>query len=141
MEPATAPRSSQDVWTEYESLIERLYQSGARNFLFLTVPPVDRSPLTVAAGSGAQALEAKAIAAWNANLTSATNKLRRRHPDTTVFLFDFHGLFGKVLDEPCSYPQTCAYKNTTTYCTSCKLMSKPCSHYSGLGRNPLLTDT
>ncbi|KAF2163061.1 carbohydrate esterase family 16 protein [Zasmidium cellare ATCC 36951] len=107
-----------DVWAEYAGLMERLYESGARNFLFLTVPPVNRSPLTKAAGASAEGLEAKTIVAWNANLTSMAAALQARHRDTTVFLFDFHRIFGRVLDAPCSFSQTCPYKNTTSYCTS-----------------------
>ena len=63
-----------DVFAEYASLVDQLYGSGARNFLFLNVPPVNRSPLTVAAGAAAQALEAIDITVYNGNLTQLADK-------------------------------------------------------------------
>lgn len=106
------------IFAEYASLVDQLYHSGARNFLFLNVPPVDRSPLIVAAGLADAALEKAAIATWNARLASLAHNLTRTYHDTTTFLFDTHAAFTTVLDYPCSFPQTCAYKNTTDYCVA-----------------------
>ena len=106
------------VFNVYARLMATLYQHGARNFLLLNVPPVDRSPLTQAAGPAAAADEAAAIAAWNANVTALAANLRRNYPDAATFVFDTHALFGAVLDAPCAYPQTCPYRNTTAYCES-----------------------
>lgn len=104
------------VFAEYASLMDTLYQHGARNFLFVNVPPVNRSPLTVSAGTAAQAAEAQDIAAWNANVTSLAANLSRTYVDATTFVFDAHSLFEQVLDDPCSHSETCAYRNTTDYC-------------------------
>ncbi|OCK77671.1 carbohydrate esterase family 16 protein [Lepidopterella palustris CBS 459.81] len=46
------------ITNEYAGL---LYQSRARNFLFLPVPPVWRSPLTIAAGASYQRADKEAI--------------------------------------------------------------------------------
>jgi len=106
------------VFEEYASLIDELYQTGARNFLFLNVPPVNRAPLTVANGAAAEALEATAIAAYNANLTRLAANLSSTYSDATTFVFDTNAAFTQVLDDPCSHPETCPYKNTTNYCGS-----------------------
>ncbi|KAK6396444.1 hypothetical protein LTR65_009528 [Meristemomyces frigidus] len=106
------------VFEEYASLMDQLYQSGARNFLFLYVPPVNRSPLTVAAGAAAQATEATAIAAWNANVTHLAANLSSTYSDAKTFVFDTNAAFTQVLDDPCSHPETCPYKNTTDYCVA-----------------------
>lgn len=100
----------------YASLTDTLYQSGARNFLFLNVPPVDRAPLTASQGAAAQAAENSAILAWNANVTALAANLSTAYADATAFVFDTHALFAAVLDDPAVYPQTAAYVNTTDYC-------------------------
>ncbi|KAI4207919.1 MAG: hypothetical protein LQ346_000256 [Caloplaca aetnensis] len=39
----------------YESLVHQLYAAGARNFLFMNVPPIDRSPGMLARDAASQA--------------------------------------------------------------------------------------
>ncbi|KAK5163137.1 uncharacterized protein LTR77_010921 [Saxophila tyrrhenica] len=106
---------AQDI-AEYASLMDVLYQSGARNFLFLNVPPVNRSPLTVAQGHASQRLEAEYISAYNANITAMAANLSSTYADATTFVFNTHRIFRQVLNDPCSHLETCAYKNTTDYC-------------------------
>ncbi|KAI7504431.1 carbohydrate esterase family 16 protein [Hortaea werneckii] len=106
------------VMTEYTSLLDTLYQHGARNFLFINVPPVNRSPLTLSAGAEAEATEATDIAVWNANVTHMATNLSTVYPDATTFVFDSNTLFYEVLQEPCAYAETCPYRNTTEYCES-----------------------
>ncbi|KAH7418863.1 hypothetical protein BKA64DRAFT_763689 [Cadophora sp. MPI-SDFR-AT-0126] len=57
------------VFAVYRGLVEELYQAGARNFAFLNVPPVDRSPLALANSGSDQATEHTDIVAWNNALT------------------------------------------------------------------------
>jgi phospholipase/lecithinase/hemolysin len=97
-------------------LPRKLYQSGARNFLFLTVPPVWRSPLTIAAGTSSQQLEKSAIFDFNSRIVNLANSLRREHTDVTLWVHDTYDVFNNVLNWPGSYPQTEGYKNTTAYC-------------------------
>ncbi|KAF2488492.1 hypothetical protein BU16DRAFT_228157 [Lophium mytilinum] len=104
------------IFKEYEGLVKQLYTTGARNFLFLTVPPVHRSPLTLATDPASQLLEKHAIADFNARITHLASSLRSTHADATVFVYDTYSLFNKVLDNPKSLPQTKGYKNTTAYC-------------------------
>lgn len=111
------------IFAEYAGLQEQLYQSGARNFLFLNVPPVNRSPGTLIYGNATVELEGEVIAAWNANVTKLANNLTATYSDATAFVFDTNAIFTQVLDDVCSHPQTCQYKNTTGYCTYCKLIT------------------
>ncbi|KAI5266786.1 hypothetical protein E4T47_08217 [Aureobasidium subglaciale] len=104
------------IFTELSGLVDQLYTTGARNFLFMNVPPVDLSPLTQAAGPSSQAIEAADIADWNHRITTLSKSLSQKYTDTTSFLFDTHKVFSRVIEHPCAYPQTCAYQNTTAYC-------------------------
>lgn len=113
--------NASDVLTQdmavYAEQMDVLYQSGARNFLFLNVPPVNRSPLTKAQGKAAQKLEAHYIATWNAGVANMAANLSQTYDDATTFVFNTHKLFKQVLNNPKSYPQTAVYQNTTDYCT------------------------
>ncbi|KAH0173947.1 carbohydrate esterase family 16 protein, partial [Aureobasidium melanogenum] len=106
------------IFSELSGLVDKIYLSGARNFLFLNVPPVDRSPLTQAAGPSAQSIEAADVADWNNRLVSLSNSLTWKYKDATSFVFDTNKVFSRVIDHPCAYPQTCPYQKTTTYCTA-----------------------
>lgn len=105
-----------EVFAVYKGLVQMLYNIGGRNFLFLNVPPVDRSPLTTAAGASAEAVEKVDIAAWNVAVTAMARGLKRAHPDINVFVYDTNSFFTEVLDNPRIFPQTSIYKNTTAYC-------------------------
>ncbi|KAF8867364.1 hypothetical protein BDZ45DRAFT_577131 [Acephala macrosclerotiorum] len=106
------------IFAVYQGLVDQLYYAGARNFAFLNVPPVDRSPLTLANSAAEQATEKADIAAWNAAVISMAKSLKTEKPDVNVFTVDSNKYFTQVLDNPKSYPQTADIKNTTAYCTA-----------------------
>jgi phospholipase/lecithinase/hemolysin len=104
------------IFAEYASLVEQLYTAGAKNFLFLNVPPVDRSPLTVAQGANASTLEATDIAYFNSQIDVLVSNLTTAHKDVTAFVIDTNTLFNQVLDDPQRFVETALYLNTTDYC-------------------------
>lgn len=99
----------------YGALVDHVYDAGARNFLFLTVPPVDRSPLTTRQGPDFSAKERIHIQRWNDGVAQLAANLCQR-PGTTVFLYDAHGPFSRVIDDPAAFPETAGYHNTTGFC-------------------------
>lgn len=100
----------------YHGIVDELYYIGARNFAFLNVPPVDRSPLSISNGVAAQAQEKLDIIDWNRRLAALAQCLKNTFPDVNVFTVDTYDIFSKALDNPKSFPQTAVYRNTTTYC-------------------------
>ncbi|PMD22850.1 carbohydrate esterase family 16 protein [Hyaloscypha hepaticicola] len=106
------------IFAVYRSLVDELYQAGARNFAFLNVPPVDRSPLTTANSVADQTLERNDIADWNNALKKMAESLKDDYRDVNVFTIDTNKIFTQVLNKPSSYPQTALYKNTTAYCVA-----------------------
>ncbi|KAI0093706.1 hypothetical protein BDY19DRAFT_918418 [Irpex rosettiformis] len=77
-------------------LQEVLYRSGgARNFLFIDVPPIDRCPVF--------APSAEHYQSWNTTLREAILTFISTHPDATAFLFSSHDLFTRILDHPEKY--------------------------------------
>lgn len=108
---------------EYFSLIEELYTTGARNFVFINVPPVDRSPLTVGQGAESVALEAEAIKSYNGMVETRVKALKTAHNDVWAQVFDSNKVFNKILDNPSKY----GLKNATGYCESYTKYEPPSS--------------
>jgi phospholipase/lecithinase/hemolysin len=104
------------IFNVYTTLLDELYTAGARNFLLLNVPPIERAPLTAEQGSDAMELEDTMITDWNERLADLADSIRTGYNGTFVAEFDYHSLMGDVLDDPKTYPETEGYKNTTTYC-------------------------
>lgn len=86
--------------------------------MFLNVPPIERSPGAVANGDAAvQSLKID-IAAWNKNVSRIAEDLSSKHRGVATYVFDTNALYNEVIDEPCSFSETCAYKDTADYCAS-----------------------
>ncbi|OTB09418.1 carbohydrate esterase family 16 protein [Hypoxylon sp. CI-4A] len=117
------PDSSGPLYTQIfdvlSGLVDQLYSSGARNFVFLGVPPVDRSPLTIGQGVNSVTTEKAAIADWNRRVFDLSNDLKANHTDeVNIWLYDANASFAEVLDDPSTYEQTAGLKNTTDFCAA-----------------------
>ncbi|KAK1671571.1 hypothetical protein BDP55DRAFT_617426 [Colletotrichum godetiae] len=108
------------IFDRYAELVEEVYEAGARNFLFLNVPPLERMPRTTQSSAAGERipLEKAAVEDWNERLGVLVNDLRETHGDVTMFQYDTYGLFDRVIDTPGRYKETAVYKNTTTYCSA-----------------------
>ena len=104
------------IFTVYSDLVDKLYVSGARNFLFLNVPPLERTPRTVDEGPESQTAEKTDIADFNSRLNKLVINLTSTYFDATAVRFDAHALFAQVLDDPSGIPETAGYKNVTDWC-------------------------
>ncbi|RDB21445.1 Acetylesterase [Hypsizygus marmoreus] len=78
------------------SLQEELYNAGARNFLFIDVPPIHKSPV----GSR---IRSTSFDNFNRELLSATREFAAAHPDVTAMIFSASATFHSILDEPQLY--------------------------------------
>lgn len=103
------------MFAKYTSLVEEVYETGARNFVFLGVPPLQRTPLSSGNKEGVE-LEDKAVQAWNTDLIKMSDALRNRHPDITSLIFQTIDVYNRVLDDPLSFPQTKGLKDTKDFC-------------------------
>ncbi|KAL9000873.1 MAG: hypothetical protein Q9169_000628 [Polycauliona sp. 2 TL-2023] len=103
----------------YENLVHQLYAAGARNFLFMNVPPVDRSPGQLARDKASQQSMAGYIGEFNFRLILLVYNLAVHYPATTVWLFDTNWLFARLLDNgPLAFRETAGYANLTDYCAA-----------------------
>lgn len=105
-----------ETFQEYAGLLDQLYQSGARNYLLLNVPPVNRSPVDEEAGAQEDEEAQKGVEAWNKKLNTMAANLSSTYHDSTVYAFDTYTLFNTILRNPRSFEQTRHLKNLTDYC-------------------------
>ncbi|KAJ8118333.1 hypothetical protein OPT61_g664 [Boeremia exigua] len=108
------------IFTRYSGLLDQVYKTGARNFLFLSVPPVQLAPLTLNQNDGGYAVEAegKVIQDWNQRLTSMTQAFKKKNKDANLFVHDTYKVFNDVINNPKAYPQTSGLKNVTDFCAA-----------------------
>lgn len=104
------------IFIIYKGLVEELYESGARNFVLLNVPSIQRSPLTLGQGAQAIELETAALEMFNGMVEGLAGDLKAEHDGVNVWLYDSYAAFDEVLDDPASHPQTEGYKDVTTFC-------------------------
>jgi len=89
--------SVQDVVDSLLSVQQDLYDAGARNFLFIDLPTIHRTP---AVTSNMEAVVVKKFQIWNKALRSGAQQFAKDHPDTTVLLFSSFEAFDTILNKP-----------------------------------------
>ncbi|KAI0345104.1 hypothetical protein BDW22DRAFT_1325510 [Trametopsis cervina] len=101
------------LMTTLFSQVETLYDSGARSFLFLTVPPTNRAPLILEQGNTAVTKISAALSDYNTQLTSSVKSFRAKHNDLDqVTVFDTQPIFNTLLDNA----KTLGFVNSTGFC-------------------------
>jgi len=79
--------------------VENLYSKGARSFLFVNVPPIDRAPLFIEQGTAATRAVKASLADYNAQLSGQVKAFQARHKDLEqITVFDSNELFNSLLD-------------------------------------------
>ncbi|KAJ7828747.1 hypothetical protein B0H14DRAFT_1216345 [Mycena olivaceomarginata] len=81
------------------NLQEKLYASGACIFLFVDVPPIERSPAGTAASSDISATYLN----WNSGLRQSVQQFASAHPDARVLTFSAFDTFNRILNNPKTY--------------------------------------
>lgn len=91
--------------------LSQLHTAGARNFLFLNVPPIHRAPHQPRNSS-----LAKSIPSWNVRLANLATSFGSTYSGTSVFLFDTYSLFNRILDAPGDFEHTRHLSNLKDQC-------------------------
>ncbi|THU97432.1 hypothetical protein K435DRAFT_662833 [Dendrothele bispora CBS 962.96] len=85
------------------ALIQKLYNVGARNFLFLNVPPFQRSPYSLEGSNTTAPILQGVIEDFNTKLVQRVQDLKANNTGVTTFLWDSYEDFNKILDNPTQY--------------------------------------
>ncbi|KAI0080499.1 hypothetical protein K474DRAFT_1682493 [Panus rudis PR-1116 ss-1] len=92
--------------------VDTLFQHGARQFLFLTVPPTNRAPIILAQGEPAISTITSALADYNDQLVASAKSFQRSHRGVTADVFDTRPIFNTLLD----HADTFGFVNATGFC-------------------------
>ncbi|XP_014550747.1 carbohydrate esterase family 16 protein [Bipolaris victoriae FI3] len=85
--------------------VEKVYELGYRNFLFMNLPPLDRGP-------GTPNVNASLVDLFNNIQASYADGFAEKHCDAAVLQFDVNTVLNDVLDRYQEY----GFKNVTGYC-------------------------
>ncbi|KAG8965732.1 hypothetical protein FRC05_003049 [Tulasnella sp. 425] len=135
---------SDTLLNAYFALVQKVYDAGGRNFLFINVPPIDRSPLMLGQGSTSTALEKSVIDTYNSKLAAKVSAFQSAHSGTTTWLYNSNAKVTQILNSPTSY----GFQDATTYGATSNLawcnnyhVSPGVHHYLALDIKSLLTGT
>jgi phospholipase/lecithinase/hemolysin len=96
----------------FSSAVDQLREAGYRNFLFVNLPPLDRTPSNLLKAPAARSPNATMVGWWNEALAERAEGLGREGGGVTGMVFDANGFLNGVLDEPWRY----GVANTTGFC-------------------------
>ena len=91
------------VLDSYFNLAANLYNAGARRFLFIGVPPVDRSPVGCNSDSCDPSVCSDIINSFNGQLAGRVEPWAQSLDGVTTSIYDFHAFMEGVLDNPTQY--------------------------------------
>ncbi|PAV23139.1 carbohydrate esterase family 16 [Pyrrhoderma noxium] len=84
---------------------------GGRNFLFINVPPTDRSPWLLAQSKDAQSLLKTVIAGYNLKLADRASQLEANNTGVKTWVWDSNSAFSLILDNPTAF----GFTDATSY--------------------------
>lgn len=88
---------------QYINQTQTLYDSGARRFLFLTVPPIELSPTVQAGGDANVKAEGAAVKQYNDALKSRVAMFAAANSQAKTYVVDTTTPFLKAIDNPKAY--------------------------------------
>ncbi|KAM0135597.1 hypothetical protein ACHAO1_004951 [Botrytis cinerea] len=94
------------IFDSYFTQVQRVYDAGGRNFLFLNCPPIDKSPMMLAYGDSVTSSEASVISAYNTELSARVSAFETANSGITTYVFDTQVPFNTALSAPATYGAT-----------------------------------
>ncbi|GAB1525522.1 hypothetical protein RhiTH_008685 [Rhizoctonia solani] len=94
----------------YFEVVNQVYHTGLRLFVFLNVPNLDRAPGLV--GNPNVANHAAQVRTFNSLLEKRIEEFKASKRDVSIASFDINKLMAKVLDSPSQF----GFANTTGFC-------------------------
>ncbi|KAJ7878998.1 GDSL lipase/esterase [Mycena olivaceomarginata] len=94
----TQPAFNKVLMNRLTTQLDELYSFGARSFLFLTVPPVNRAPLFLEQGHAVTSLLAADIENYNTQLSTMAKQFQASHKGVETTVFDTQPVFNTLLD-------------------------------------------
>ena len=83
--------------------VEKLYGGGARNFLFLSVPTIQKTPSVMLQSSNTQVKEGEAVARYNGLLGRGVEAFKGNNSGVMTWVFDTTVAFETAIKDPKSF--------------------------------------
>jgi hypothetical protein len=99
------------ITTMFTQAVSPIYSAGYRHFLFMNLPPLNRTPPNLVRAAGPLP-NATMIGWWNGALESHVEQFGKEKGDATAWLFDANTFLNGVLDRGEEY----GFGNTTGLC-------------------------
>ncbi|KAH6616066.1 carbohydrate esterase family 16 protein [Chaetomium sp. MPI-SDFR-AT-0129] len=94
----------EEIMDSYFGRLQVLYEAGGRNFVLLSVPPIQRTPSVLNnSDEAAQQQEAAAIDTYNAALAARLEEFTTANSGVTAKIVDTAVPFNTALDDPTAY--------------------------------------
>lgn len=103
------------IFAVMTGLVDKVYAAGGRNFVFINVPPLERTPLIAPQGAWAVEHSQADVVSWNQKVVTLAKAVKTKS-NTNVWVYDAHKSFGNVMTNPASSSLSAHLKNTTQYC-------------------------
>ncbi|KAB5595461.1 Phospholipase A-2-activating protein [Ceratobasidium theobromae] len=121
------------VLDRYFSQVDDLYNQGARSFLFINVPPLERAPLFVEQGATTVKAVKAATSDFNKQLAQRVKQFQKTYKNLDqITLYDAHKMFNVQLDNA----EVLGFVNITGYNTAYQ-NGTPGSTYQVAGSKPV----
>lgn len=98
------------ISTIFSQSVTSLYNAGYHNFLFMNLPPLDRTPGNL--GKADPSPNKTQIGWWDSSLEQHRKAFAKEYPAANTMLFDTNTFLNGVLDNAGAYGIT----NTTNFC-------------------------
>ncbi|KAJ7051473.1 fungal cellulose binding domain-containing protein [Mycena amicta] len=87
----------------YFALMRELQAAGARNILFINVPPIERTPLMLELAQETRTLVSSLVLDFNTKLAQRIESFKLDYIDVKIRCWDVHACFTAILDNPTVY--------------------------------------
>lgn len=106
-----------NVMKVYADLVDQLHGAGARNFLIMNVPPMERAPLSsLGENVHTKPVLRGAVQNYNRRLERTITAAGNRLAGSTFFQFDTFSMWDKIFMDVSSNPLTAPYKELAHCC-------------------------
>ncbi|KAK4464482.1 carbohydrate esterase [Cladorrhinum samala] len=108
----------ESIMDSYFGRLQVLYDAGARNFVLLSVPPIQRTPAQIAQGEWATQTEAVSIDKYNAAIATRLAAFTAKNAGVVAKIVDTAAPFNTALDNPTAYgsPDATCYNGDGKSC-------------------------
>lgn len=97
------PTLSVQIVDQYFAQVQRLFDAGARKFVFLTVPPINRAPANLGSDEWSQTTLKAAIQTYNKLIADHAAAFSAANPTAQAQVVDIFPKFDLILDSPTTY--------------------------------------